>query len=267
MGQGRAAPVRLAGDAHDGRPAETRVRLFQPIRIVLESLVRDDWELVQTRIARECAYLDRHPEILPPLIAQLLLVSGEDHRNRWHPGFDPIAIGRAVWRRIAFGSREGASTIEQQLVRTITGKYERRISRKLREILLATLVSRRFLKCQLPAVYLNIAYYGWRMNGYGAACQRLRLPQGSMTLEEAAGLVARLKYPEPRVAPLVRRRQIQRRSRHLLRLFKRHLNSWIYGHLNDSTFQDRTRTLNLIEPIPQPRGVSSRRVRRHAIVS
>ena len=209
-------------------------------RIILKVLCRlasADWNLVCSRFEAERAKLV-HSEYLPPLFAQQLLVSGEDHRHSRHPGFDSIAICRALWRRLAFGSHEGASTIEQQIVRTITGKYERTIHRKLNEILLAILVDGYFKKSIHPAVYLSIAYYGWHMNGYRQACRRLGFNPNYLTLEEAAALVARLKYPEARIAPVSRVRQIQRRSKHLLGLYQRHIHDGTYEHLDDKTIRD-----------------------------
>lgn len=206
---------------------------------IVRKLIDDDWELVNSRIEQERAYLVRRPDLAPPLIAQKLLISGEDHRHVRHPGFDPVAICRAIWRRLSCRSREGASTIEQQLVRTITGRYERTLRRKFKEIFLAVLVCRAFEKKDLPAVYLSIAYYGWRMNGYRQACRRLHLHSGSLSLERAAGLIARLKYPEPKSAPSARAEQIDRRSKHLLTLYRRHTNDGTYAHLEPSIVLDR----------------------------
>lgn len=176
-------------------------------------------------------------------------MSGEDHRHARHSGFDPIAIGRAVWRRLIRESREGASTIEQQIVRVVTGRYERTLRRKVREIFLAILVAHSFPKETLPAVYLVIAYYGWHMNGYSQACQRLGLSSHCLTLDEAAGLVARLKYPQPREAPVQRMLQIERRVKHLRILYRQHINDGTYKHLNGTTLCGRSLSLN---PVPQP---------------
>jgi len=221
------------------------------IVVILRPLVRFEWDAVCVRVELERTRFARRPEAAPVLITQQLLVSGEDHRHSWHPGFDIVAIGRALWRRAAHGSREGASTIEQQLVRTITGRYERTIHRKLNEIILATLVAQSFPKEILPAVYLEVAYYGWRMNGYQQACQRLGVRPDSMTLAEAAGLVARLKYPEPRTSPLRRTLQIQTRRNHLLALYARHVLRGTYRHLDGKTFRSRTSTHTTAEPVPQ----------------
>ena len=170
---------------------------------VLRRLASADWKLVCSRVVIERAKLV-HSEYLPPLVAQQqLLVSGEDHRHSHHPGFDSIAICRALWRRFAFGSHEGASTIEQQIVRTITGKYERTIHRKLNEISLAILVDASFQKGILPAVYLSIAYYGWRMNGYRQACRRLGFNPNYLTLDEAAALVRSIKILKRELRPFL----------------------------------------------------------------
>jgi membrane peptidoglycan carboxypeptidase len=218
---------------------------------VLRPLVGADWDVVRTRIESECARLERYPEFAPLLVALRFLVSGEDHRHGWHQGFDPIAICRAMWRRAAYGAREGASTIEQQLVRSIMGRYERTIRRKLKEVALATLVSASFPKAVLPSVYLAIGYFGWRMNGYRQACDRLGLRPDLLTLDEAAALIARLKYPEPRITPHSRRLQIDRRRRHLIDLYRHHVIDGTYAHLHGQTILRRCISLGAAEPIPK----------------
>lgn len=196
-----------------------------------------EWPAVRQRIVREWTLLSRSPESVPPLVAQQLLVSGEDHRHGSHPGFDVIAIGRAAWRRMSCGSHEGASTIEQQIVRVVTGRYQRTYRRKAREILLAVLVAQSFPKAALPAIYLRIAYYGWRMNGYREACRRLRIDCTSLSLHDAAKLVARLKYPQPRRSPARRALQIDQRARHLCALYRRHVCIRTYDHLNEKAIR------------------------------
>ena len=166
---------------------------------MLVKVLSEDWNTVCNRLDAVCMLIEHTPESSPPLIAQRLLISGEDHRHARHQGFDLIAIGRACWRRLTCGAHEGGSTIEQQIVRVLTGQYERTITRKLREIALATLVAKRYAKCILPAAYLWVGYYGWRMNGYLQACHRLGLQPQSLNIEEAGMLVARLKYPQPSV--------------------------------------------------------------------
>jgi len=215
---------------------------------VIENALSADWGTVHTRLDTVLMLIERTPDCTLPLIAQRLLVSGEDHRHARHPGFDLIAIGRACWRRLRYGTHEGASTIEQQIVRVLTGRYERTVARKLREIALAALVSRRYAKHRLPAAYLWIGYYGWRMNGYVQACRRLGMVTQSLSSEEAAMLVARLKYPQPRDASVHRMTQIERRAKHLRVLYQRHVIDGTYRHLNGPTLYKRSTS---IEPLPQ----------------
>lgn len=216
--------------------------------LVLEKVLATDWDTIRSRIEIESARLVCSPALAPSTIMERLLVSGEDHRHGHHPGFDPIAIGRALWRRLSRGSHEGASTIEQQIVRVVTNRYERSIARKIREILLAILVADRYPKHILPAVYLAIGYYGWRMNGYDQACRRLGLSPHCASQHDSARLVARLKYPQPRKASAHRMSQIDRRAKHLCALYQRHASDGTYGYLDGSTVRNRSTAL---KPVPQ----------------
>jgi penicillin-binding protein 1A len=194
------------------------------------------WQYVQ---------LTNRPHLAAPLIMQRLLVSGEDHRHERHKGFDLRAICRAIWRWLAYNRHEGASTIEQQIVRVLTNRFERTLRRKLRELLLATLLSEALPKAAMPRLYLSIGYYGWRMNGFQQACQRLGLRPDTLSLDTAAALVARLKYPEPHLARFKRLQQIDRRRQHLKQLYWHHLANGTYNYLggievNESIQSGRT---------------------------
>jgi membrane carboxypeptidase/penicillin-binding protein PbpC len=162
-------------------------------------------------------------------VAEQLLISGEDHRFFSHLGIDFIAVLRACYQRIFFGKREGASTIEMQIVRVITGRYERTFRRKLREMALATLIGTELKKEQLPAIYLRIGYFGWRLHGFATSTKRLGVRARGISRLDAARIVARLKYPQPRRMTLRRQQQIEMRARHLCRLIDRHRREQRYG--------------------------------------
>jgi membrane carboxypeptidase/penicillin-binding protein len=211
--------------------------------------LKTDWDLVRSTLFYEWQQFKRQPDIVPPLIVQRLLISGEDHRHARHLGYDLYAICRAIWRRVSSRSREGASTIEQQLVRVITNRYENTFLRKACEIVLASLVSESFPKKILPIIYLRLGYFGWRMNGYSQACKRLRLSNENLTLRNAAGLVARLKYPEPKLAPPLRMFQIERRTNHLLMLHQKHLFDGTYEYDNSKAFRSRYSFKRLVRTI------------------
>lgn len=152
----------------------------------------------------------------PPLLD--FLVVGEDRRFYLHAGFDPVAIAGALWRLIKSGKLSGASTIEQQLVRVLTGDRRRTVRRKTREIILACALSLTYEKAEIAGMYLAVAYFGWRMNGVEEACDRLSLNFSNITLLQAASLGARLKYPEPQYASVQRSALIVRRTAHLMSL-------------------------------------------------
>ncbi|MFV0931690.1 biosynthetic peptidoglycan transglycosylase [Pseudomonas jessenii] len=119
------------------------------------------------------------------------LVVGEDHRNALHFGVDPIAILRSIKVRVFEGKRQGASTIEQQLVRTVTGRYEKTPRRKIREQILAVMLNSKFEKDDLACCYLTVAYYGASLVGV-SGLRKLSSSNPHFTDEV---IVAHLKYP------------------------------------------------------------------------
>jgi penicillin-binding protein 1A len=180
--------------------------------------LRREWLELCVQLAKVYRLFVGVDRFRPSTLAQQLLISGEDHRFFRHGGIDPIAICRAIWRGIVLRKPEGASTIEMQIVRVVSGRYERTLGRKIREMALATLVCREVPKEVLPALYLRIGYFGWRMNGYEAVCRRLGISAEELTAGQTARLVARLKYPQPRSTRPERWNQINIRGQHLLRL-------------------------------------------------
>lgn len=202
-----------------------------------------EWNELRLIVMAECRRMDADRRYRPSVLCQQLLVSGEDHRHRYHPGYDTIAICRAIWRKVAYGRREGASTIDQQIVRVLTGRYERTLRRKFREIALAVLVKKEFGSAVLPAIYLRVGYYGWRMDGFKAASVRLGLDPERMSFKEAAELVARLKYTQPKDLSLERQAQITRRTRHLAKLYALHSRSRTYEHLAEGAVISRIQVM------------------------
>ncbi|AQQ67573.1 hypothetical protein Mag101_07890 [Microbulbifer agarilyticus] len=152
------------------------------------------------------------------------LVAGEDHRFWLHFGFDPIGLLRAAWNSKIHNRREGGSTIAMQLVRVVTGNYELSLKRKLNEIYLATRLTLYLERSEILKLYLSIAYYGWDMHGISKACKHLNLNKDALNDFEAASLVARLKYPEPRYFNDHKNKKIKIRAIHIINRFNK-LNS------------------------------------------
>ncbi|MBN1149415.1 MAG: transglycosylase domain-containing protein [Anaerolineales bacterium] len=131
--------------------------------------------------------LDR---ISPYLVAAT--IATEDKGFYSHPGFDPLAIARAFWQNYQGGGVvSGASTITQQLARTLLfspeERFEQSYQRKLREAILAAEITRRYSKDEILELYLNEIYYGNLAYGieaaaetyFGAAADQLTLGQAA----------------------------------------------------------------------------------------
>ncbi|HWR98184.1 MAG TPA: transglycosylase domain-containing protein [Candidatus Methanoperedens sp.] len=87
---------------------------------------------------------------------QQAVIAAEDQRFRGHWGIDPFAVVRALWHNLRRGEAvEGASTITQQLARTLFLSRERTVSRKLREAALALLLEALLPKERILELYLN----------------------------------------------------------------------------------------------------------------
>src|SRR6266498_2437568 len=113
-------------------------------------------------------------QISPVLVAATIATEDKDFYT--HPGFDPVAIIRALWQNYkSNGQSGGASTITQQLARALLlspeERAQRTISRKAREIILAAEITRRYSKDDILELYLNEIYYGNLAYGIEAASE------------------------------------------------------------------------------------------------
>ena len=146
-------------------------------------------------------------------LEKLVLVL-EDRRFYYHPGFDLFSIFRASLRRVQKRKiTGGASTIEQQFVRTVTNRREYKISRKIREIFLATLISTRYEKNLILRVYLKIAYVGYNLVGVNRASLFFYNKEiQNLNLRQASHIAALLKYPAPSILSTTWQGKVNRRS-------------------------------------------------------
>lgn len=141
-------------------------------------------------------------------------IATEDARFYTNPGFDPVAIARAVIQAAREGdiyAAGGASTITQQLVRALLldedQRTERTFGRKVREIILAAELHRNpnYTKNDILELYLNEIYYGNRAYGIEAAAETyFRKSASDLTLAEASLLAGLPQAPalwDPIAAP------------------------------------------------------------------
>jgi len=157
---------------------------------------------------------------------QLAVVAIEDARFFQHFGFDPIRIIGAALRLLdADASLQGASTITQQLVKLTLLSPEISISRKLKELVIATILEGRYSKSEILEFYLNKVYLGHGNYGVeNAALNFFHKTAGEVTLAEGAFIAGLIKKPEG-YSPFVDIHKSRQRQVMVLKQL-RHLN-WI----------------------------------------
>ncbi|KKQ89216.1 MAG: Membrane carboxypeptidase, partial [Candidatus Curtissbacteria bacterium GW2011_GWC2_38_9] len=93
-------------------------------------------------------------------------VAIEDADFYKHKGIKPWSIARAILINLgAFEFKQGGSTITQQVVKNSILTSEKKISRKLKEWVLALKLERKFSKEKILELYLNESPYGGSIYG------------------------------------------------------------------------------------------------------
>jgi penicillin-binding protein 1C len=137
--------------------------------------------------------------ISPYLIAATIATEDKEYYD--HPGFDLIAIGRAFLSNYTSGDIvSGASTITQQLARmlllTEEDRFTQSYERKIREVVLAAEITRRYSKEEILELYLNEIFYGNLAYGVEAAAETyFDTTSDKLTLGQAAFLAGLPQAP------------------------------------------------------------------------
>ena len=126
---------------------------------------------------------------LPAYVPRAFLAA-EDRRFYQHGPIDFQAIARAIETNFRKQrSAEGASTLTQQLARTLFLKREQSLKRKVQEAYLAWELEQGMSKDEILELYLNRTYFGDGAYGLEAASQTyFGKPASQLSLTEAAVL-------------------------------------------------------------------------------
>ena len=129
---------------------------------------------------------------------QKTVIAMEDTDFYSHNGINIKGIMRALYRDIiAMAFVEGGSTLTQQLARNLFLEKQKKIERKIKEILMALEIERKYTKVEILELYLNQVYWGHNSYGIESASQMyFGKNSKDLTLAEAAGLVGMLQAPE-----------------------------------------------------------------------
>ncbi|NOY53983.1 MAG: penicillin-binding protein 1A [Deltaproteobacteria bacterium] len=133
---------------------------------------------------------------IPDLLVKAFIAI-EDARFYHHHGIDLQGITRAFWADLrAKQITQGGSTITQQLAKTLFLSPERKIERKIKEVILALEIEKRFSKDEILELYLNQIYFGAGAYGVEAASETyFDKPVEKLRLSEMATLAALPKSP------------------------------------------------------------------------
>lgn len=157
-------------------------------------------------------------EEIPELVRNAF-VAAEDANFFEHEGLDYVGMVRAALINLRSGeTRQGASTITQQVVKTFLLNPERTYKRKIQEIILARRLEQALSKEDILALYLNQIYYGHGRYGVlEAARYYFGKELDELNAGEAAMLAGLVQSPE-RISPRkpANRERAKRRQQYVL---------------------------------------------------
>jgi penicillin-binding protein 1A len=151
--------------------------------------------------AIEKRVLVRYEDI--PDVLRNAIIATEDENFFNHIGINVWRIPAAVWANFRSGRKgQGFSTLTMQLSRLLFLSPQKTYERKIREILLALEIERRFTKKEIFTLYCNLVNFGHGHYGVEAA-SRFYFGKSAkdLNLEEAA-LIAGIPQSPTRLSPL-----------------------------------------------------------------
>lgn len=196
-------------------------------------------ELLGARIAADGQWRFPPCDTVPDRFATAL-VQFEDRTFWWHPGVNPVAMGRALLQNLRSGHVvSGGSTLTMQVIR-LSRQKERTIWQKIVESVLATRLELRCRKRTILALYASHAPFGGNVVGLEAAAWRyFGRPASELSWAEAATLAVLPNAPSTLHLGKGREELLQKRNRLLKRLLE-------HGDIGADTY-----AAALEEPLPE----------------
>ena len=182
-----------------------------------------------------------------PIDAINALVATEDVSFWNHIGINPFSMIYAIWQNIQNKKIvRGGSTITQQLAKGLLYDRDRTISkkkteRKIKEVMLALRIEKKYKKNKIMEAYLNRVYFGRGAYGISSAAKAFFGKQvEALTLFECAYLVGLIQKPSlytgnPKLA--------LERAKHVLKRMKK------IGHISANLNFDDLEKLIVLKPI------------------
>lgn len=180
-------------------------------------------------------------------------IAAEDNRFYRHNGVDYIGLLRAFKSFISTGKvTQGGSTITMQVARNFYLSREKKIIRKLREILLAYKMENNLSKERIFELYMNKIYLGHRSYGVAAAAQVYYGKRLSELSLAQMAMIAGLPKAPSRYNPIANeKRALQRRDYVLKRMLENNFisqDTYIAAYLKPVTARLNTASIELKAP-------------------
>jgi penicillin-binding protein 1A len=180
---------------------------------------------------------------IPDLVKQAF-ISAEDKNFYTHGGFDAMGIASALYDAVKSRGQNirGASTITQQVMKNFLLSGDRRIERKIKEIILATRIEETLSKEDILELYLNEIFLGQNSYGVTAAAQTyFNKTLRALAPHEAAMLASMPKAPSD-FHPVRNRERLLDRRNFVLR------EMWENGYLDEAAYQaERAQPLRSVQ--------------------
>ncbi len=212
----------------DDLPSFSKIADYRP-PLVTTVLARDGSLIGQLYHERRfLVTLDQLPKVVPQAFLAV-----EDDQFYNHPGVDIKAIIRAAIANFQHGStRQGGSTITQQVVKRLMLTPEKSYERKIKEAILAYRLEKQLSKDEILTLYINQIFLG--NNAYGVeAAARVYFAKNAkdLTIAEAA-LIAGLGQSPSAYNPYRNPEAAQNRQHHVLRRLRD------LGWINDAEYDE-----------------------------
>jgi penicillin-binding protein 1A len=159
---------------------------------------------------------------VPPILVDAF-VAAEDANFWTHGGIDYRGMVRAFFTNLRSGkTKQGASTITQQVVKTFLLTPERTFKRKIQEIILARRLDQRLSKKDILTLYMNQIFFGHGRYGVQEAARfYFGKDVKDLNIGEAA-LLAGLPQSPNNISPLVNPQRAKVRQTYVLNELARH---------------------------------------------
>ena len=189
-----------------------------PTSTIVES---SNGNMLGARIADDGQWRFPKMDSVPNRFEQSILLF-EDEYFYSHPGFNPVAISKALWQNITTDKRRGGSTLTQQVIRLSRKNKSRNYAEKLIEIFQATRLETRFSKKEILNFYASYAPFGGNVVGLETASWRyFGIPSSELSWGQASSLAVLPNAPSLIFPGKNEEILKKKRDRLLLKLFQK----------------------------------------------